>query len=223
MRIPDARDRTHSLSTYLFQADPPMLPIDTTSVAQTANTKHAISDWLGMAASIGCAIHCAAMPLVIGFLPMLGLSFLADESFHQVMVAVCTVLALAAFVPGWRKHRKWLPLGVAMVGLAFIGTAAFALEDTCACCTEQFVAGQSVTGEAHPLTSCSYDDCVFCQATAQTNRATAEAKSAEQPEPQFMAGITPWVTPFGGILLVAAHIMNRRFSCLCGCCPPKNS
>ncbi|MEM0925351.1 MAG: MerC domain-containing protein, partial [Planctomycetota bacterium] len=39
------------------------------------------SDWIGMIASIGCAIHCAAMPFVIAYLPSLGLSFLSDESF----------------------------------------------------------------------------------------------------------------------------------------------
>ena len=43
------------------------------------------SDWLGVVAAIGCAIHCAAMPLIIAYLPALGLSFLADEGFHQAV------------------------------------------------------------------------------------------------------------------------------------------
>ncbi|MEO9591829.1 MerC domain-containing protein [Rhodopirellula bahusiensis] len=63
-------------------------------------------DWIGIVASIGCAIHCAAMPFVIAFLPALGLSFLADESFHQWMALACFLFAIAAFVPGFRKHRQ---------------------------------------------------------------------------------------------------------------------
>ena len=42
-------------------------------------------DWLGIVASVGCAIHCAAMPFVFAYLPALGLSFLADEAFHKWM------------------------------------------------------------------------------------------------------------------------------------------
>jgi len=63
-------------------------------------------DWVGMVASIGCAIHCAAMPLVIAYLPALGLSFLADEAFHQWMALACFVIALTAFIPGLCKHGQ---------------------------------------------------------------------------------------------------------------------
>ena len=44
------------------------------------------SDWLGVIAAIGCAIHCAAMPLIIAYLPALGLSFLADEEIGRAHV-----------------------------------------------------------------------------------------------------------------------------------------
>ena len=64
------------------------------SVPASAPAK-AYPDWIGVAASLLCAIHCAAMPFVVGFLPLLGLSFLADPSFHQWMVAVCLALAAA--------------------------------------------------------------------------------------------------------------------------------
>ena len=92
-----------------------------------------LRDGLGVAASVLCAIHCAAMPFVIGFLPLLGLSFLADPAFHQWMVAICLGLALLAFVPGWRRHRRWTPTIIGLVGLSLISFAAFAgPEDCCA-------------------------------------------------------------------------------------------
>ena len=93
----------------------------------------AYPDWIGVAASLLCAIHCAAMPFVVGFLPLLGLSFLADPSFHQWMVAVCLALALVAFVPGWRRHHRVTPAIIGVLGLGMISFAAFAgPEDCCA-------------------------------------------------------------------------------------------
>jgi hypothetical protein len=62
--------------------------MSTLTASTTKKTNSRMStwgDWLGMIASIGCAIHCAAMPFVIAYLPALGLSFLADEAFHKWM------------------------------------------------------------------------------------------------------------------------------------------
>ena len=92
-------------------------------------------DFLGIAASTGCAIHCAAMPIVIGYLPLLGLEFLADETFHQWMVLICFVIAIAAFVPGWRNHGRLLPATLGIVGLCIIAATAFFIPDTC-CATD---------------------------------------------------------------------------------------
>ncbi|MFN3190020.1 MAG: MerC domain-containing protein [Aureliella sp.] len=190
------------------------------SVSNTGSTGAVVPDWLGVVASVACAIHCAAMPFVITFLPMLGLSFLADESFHKVMVGVCTVLALLAFVPGWRVHKKWLPAGIAMVGLTMIGAAAFALEDSCACCTlpqEAVAAGSEDVPVA--AAACTDEHCEHCAAKAKA----AEEAVVSSEAPQLLAGFTPWITPLGGLLLVAAHLVNRRFSCRCDCCPTETA
>lgn len=91
------------------------------------------ADWAGIVASIGCAIHCAAMPLVLAYLPAFGLSWLADEGFHQWMAMICFVLAAIAFAPGWWRHRSLVPAGVGLLGLALItGTAFFATDVCCA-------------------------------------------------------------------------------------------
>lgn len=36
-------------------------------------------DRIGIIVSCACAVHCAAVPLLIGVLPLLGSSFIADE------------------------------------------------------------------------------------------------------------------------------------------------
>ena len=95
------------------------------------STSQAYRDWLGVGASVLCAIHCAAMPFVVGFLPLLGLSFLADPSFHKWMVGICLGLALLAFVPGWRRHHRLAPAIIGVSGLTLITLAAFAGPEDC--------------------------------------------------------------------------------------------
>ena len=182
-----------------------------------ANGHSSVSDWLGIAASVGCAIHCAAMPFVIAFLPMLGLSFLADESFHKVMVGVCSLLVLLAFVPGWRVHRKWLPTGIAMAGLTLIAAAAFALEDSCSCCS---LPDNSMVVARTEITVCTDTRCEHCAKLKETEAAAEMSASAEEPVSPLLGGFTHWITPLGGLLLVSAHLVNRRLSSRCGCCPP---
>ena len=96
-----------------------------------SSTSQAYRDWLGVGASVLCAIHCAAMPFVVGFLPLLGLSFLADPAFHKWMVGICLALALLAFVPGWRRHHRLAPAIIGVVGLSLITFAAFAGPEDC--------------------------------------------------------------------------------------------
>ncbi len=168
------------------------------------------TDWFGVVASIACAIHCAAMPFVIAFLPAMGLTFLGDAFFHKVMVVVCSLLAIAAFVPGWRRHRRVLPGGVAAVGLALITTAAFALE--CGGCPTMTLASES----SSPATVDEESHCALCVEAGVGSDATLASDGAT---PWVLSSLIPFVTPLGGLLLVSAHLANRRYSCRCGCCP----
>ena len=67
------------------------------------------ADWTGLVASIACGIHCAAMPLLLSYLPSFGLNWLAHEGFHQWMTMLCFIFAASAFIPGWRKHKSLVP------------------------------------------------------------------------------------------------------------------
>ncbi|MCG8651205.1 MAG: MerC domain-containing protein [Pirellulales bacterium] len=160
------------------------------------------------------------MPFVIASLPALGLSFLADESFHQWMAVACFVIAFAAFVPGWRKHRRLVPAGVGLAGLTLIGGAAFGLSSEC-CASCHVVA---TVDEPAPV--CNEVCCEHCTTETDTALpdATTETRSpslasiAPQPTNAFLSIVAPWLTPVGGLILVVAHLLNRRFGCLCGCC-----
>lgn len=184
-------------------------------------------DWIGVVASIGCAIHCAAMPFVIAYLPGLGLSFLADEAFHKWMFLVCVLIGLSAFIPGWRKHGRWLPITIGSAGLTFIGFAAFGLAGECCAACED---GTELSGHETGAACCENGCCVFEQDDDQQHSETLTAvETAEQPllgasimNAKAIQQIAPWITPLGGFLLVVAHLLNRRFGCLCGCCATRD-
>lgn len=178
-----------------------------------------------MAASIGCAIHCAAMPLVIASLPAWGLSFLADEAFHQWMAVVCIALALAAFVPGWQRHRRLWPVAIGGVGLALICGAAFGLAGDCcpSCPSEAALTGAAAAvspgcGEGCCESASGHDSGAVSQVPAAQQSTPTWAGLAPPPLTAFLTRMAPWLTPLGGLFLVAAHLLNHRFGCLPGCC-----
>ena len=88
-------------------------------------------DVVGMVCSCACAVHCAAMPFVIAWLPSLGLSWLADEGFHQWMAGICFLLAIVAVLPGYRRHRRRAVPVLAIAGVSVLATGAFAIPDEC--------------------------------------------------------------------------------------------
>lgn len=198
--------------------------IATITTAETAAAGPAtFRDWLGITASIGCAIHCAAMPFVIAYLPALGLSFLADESFHKWMALVCFLIAIVAFIPGIRKHGNWTPISIGAIGLVFITFAAFGLAgECCASCANADTANTtSLTIAEKEITEkdSGCDQCAECWVCSEGHEAAGTLSTADSgTEKTLLSTLAPWITPFGGLLLVSAHLLNRRHGCLCGCC-----
>ncbi|REK17427.1 MAG: MerC domain-containing protein [Planctomycetota bacterium] len=178
--------------------------MDDTSAAGTAvaGLPHAWADGAGMIASIGCAIHCAAMPLVLAYLPLLGLEWLAGEEFHRWMAGVCLVLAAAAFVPGWRRHRSWRPAMWGTAGLLVLTTTAFATESNC--CATCSADGGDLTA----VSACSDASCSHCKSEQEHAAATVQHDAS-------LGLLTALLTPFGGLLLVVGHLSNHRRKCRC--------
>lgn len=169
-------------------------------------------DALGVTASVACAVHCAAMPFVLGALPALGLSWLADGLFHQLMFVVCLGLAVAAFIPGVLRHRNWTPIAIGGLGILIIGGAAFGLEGSCC-------AGHAVPAAAAEVSvaACADSCCASPPSAVASEPPVEPLANAEHPQVASLLGpFVPWVTPLGGMLLIAAHLMNRRD--LCRCC-----
>ncbi|MFO0915802.1 MAG: MerC domain-containing protein [Pirellulales bacterium] len=177
-----------------------------------------------MAASIGCAVHCAAMPFLIAYLPALGLSFLADEAFHKWMAVGCFVIALTAFIPGLRKHGRLTPVIIGSVGLVMTSIAAFGFAGEC--CTACGV-GATSAASTHAK-SFSDASCPHCASKSQAAASGSDILSPSQcsslqPLSPEVRRIITWLTPLGGIVLVSVHLLNRRYGCLCGCCSQESA
>ena len=80
-------------------------PVRTTPPQPSWLARHA--DRFGATASFLCAVHCAALPLVIAVLPAIGLGFLANHKFERGFVAFASVLALSTLFLGFRRHRQF--------------------------------------------------------------------------------------------------------------------
>ena len=65
------------------------------------------ADRVGFAASMLCAIHCAAMPLLLAILPTLGLGAGGWVDLDQAVVVFATLLAAGTLTIGWRRHRAY--------------------------------------------------------------------------------------------------------------------
>jgi hypothetical protein len=99
-------------------------------------------DFIGSVLSTLCAIHCLAMPIIAGLLPVLGLSFLGDRAFERAACVAMTLLACACLVTGCRQHRRWWLLALLGTGASLtLGTQFLFAADTAttcakACCAE---------------------------------------------------------------------------------------
>ena len=181
------------------------------------------ADWTGLAASIACGIHCAAMPLLLSYLPSFGLSWLAHEGFHQWMTVFCFVFAASAFVPGWRKHKSLVPAFSGVIGITLLSLSAFVFGDECCAAATGSQLAQNAACTDAACTDAACTDAA-CTDAACTDAACSEQKSGQATDVQKsfqFASFTNWLSPLGGFFLVIGHIANHRKNCTCSsghCC-----
>ncbi|WP_051201771.1 MerC domain-containing protein [Ferrimonas senticii] len=87
-------------------------------------------DRFSIGASLVCAVHCAAMPIVLALYPALAAVSEHghghhDHSFHQMMLWVVIPSSVIAAFMGCRQHKDKLVLGGIAVGLIGLVISAF--------------------------------------------------------------------------------------------------
>ena len=76
-----------------------------------------MADWLGIAASTACAVHCILVPTLLVTGTVLPAFVLSDELFHEAMLWMILPAAVVAFGFGcWRHKDRWV-LALGMIGL----------------------------------------------------------------------------------------------------------
>lgn len=74
-------------------------------------SKDNVLDKVGIAATSLCALHCILLPIMLPVLPLLGISFMAEEMFEHIVLIATLVLGAVALLSGFFKfHRKLYPL-----------------------------------------------------------------------------------------------------------------
>ena len=78
-------------------------------------------DSVGMTASVLCAIHCAIVPILITFLPLVGLGFLANPLLEWSMIIFAFFIGVYAIGLSYAKtHHKPLPVFLLIGGFVII-------------------------------------------------------------------------------------------------------
>jgi hypothetical protein len=97
------------------------VPDSTVYVERLAST----GDRVGMLGSLLCAVHCALLPLVIAFVPTLGLGAMAWIDIDQAFTVFATLLGVTTLSYGFRRHRAFHAWFFLLPGLALIWLASF--------------------------------------------------------------------------------------------------
>ena len=87
--------------------------------SERATPSEGLSDRIGVGVSATCAVHCAAVGS-LSLAPSLSSSLGFLESFEVPLLVLALLIGLWSLVPAYRKHRRWQPLGLFLVGLGHL-------------------------------------------------------------------------------------------------------
>jgi len=79
-----------------------------------------------------CAVHCICMPLLLGVLPVLGLTFLANRRVEMLVAFGMVALASGCLWMGCKVHRRWWLFVLLAIGAHLVGYAQLTAKDCCA-------------------------------------------------------------------------------------------
>lgn len=78
-------------------------------------------DIIALSSSLICAVHCAAIPIVLSFSSFSSLHFLENPYIEWTFISLGLVFVLTSLWPSYKKiHQRAKPLLYATLGFAFI-------------------------------------------------------------------------------------------------------
>ncbi|MEI8074336.1 MAG: MerC domain-containing protein [Bacteroidota bacterium] len=78
-------------------------------------------DFVGIATSLACAIHCALLPLFLSSLPIFGINIIDNLYFEYLMVGIAFMVGTLALRHGKHKHHhSFVPMLVFTIGILLL-------------------------------------------------------------------------------------------------------
>ena len=125
-----------------------------------------VGSWLdsfGALASWACAVHCLVLPVLVGFVPFLGLSYLLSETVERYLVFVSIALAALSFLPAYfRKHKKLHSILLAAMGIFLIVMTHQLFEESLIARATFLILGAVLVSSAHLLNRRMCRNCEVC-------------------------------------------------------------
>ncbi|MBI4750332.1 MAG: MerC domain-containing protein [Acidobacteria bacterium] len=120
-------------------------------------------DLVGFSASFLCAIHCAALPLLLSILPSLGLAWIGSHYFGYGMVAFSAFMAWLALRRGLGIHNQWWPIVLSVVGFSALVIGEVLLEDFESVHPWVMASGGFIVAGSHVLNQYFCKTCHTCE------------------------------------------------------------
>lgn len=163
------------------------------SLLVSAPARHPL-DRLGIGASLVCAVHCLAAPVVFALAPAV-LGWWSDPRVHLAGAVLVVPVAAVALIAGYRHHARWWVL--VLGGLGVVGILAGLLPPG-------WLPSPPTWSTGGPAAGAACDE-VCCPTLANS---AADGWTL----------VLPWggvLTTLGGLALVAAHVGNLagRYRC----------
>jgi hypothetical protein len=84
------------------------------------NTTQTVTDKLAIGLSLGCAIHCLSLPVILALLPSLAALQLDNEAFHFWMLVAVLPTSVYALTMGCKQHKRYRLLIIGFIGLGLL-------------------------------------------------------------------------------------------------------
>ena len=90
----------------------------------TSKSAGARSDVAAITASVLCVVHCLALPMMVALIPAASHFLDLPEGVHLALFVFAAPVSAWAVAVGYRRHGLWLPVMLAVSGLALLGIGA---------------------------------------------------------------------------------------------------
>lgn len=78
-------------------------------------------DFMGIATSVACAIHCAVLPVLISTLPVFGINIIHNSFFEWGMIGLACIVGYYSLLHGYMRHHKsFIPVMIFSAGMLFL-------------------------------------------------------------------------------------------------------